>query len=109
MHEVQLKHTCAKLSYSLALYLKKRYLFNIYSDANFSEFLLTWKEDAWKQIIFINRILYIFVIHFIHDCLIHMNTVMLLWKVDFNLNLEVLYVVYYTWTFCVFPDDGYVY
>jgi len=91
MHDVQVKHACAKLSYSLALY-KKLSVFNIYSHSNFSEFLLTWKEDAWKQIIFINIILYIFITYFIHDCPIHMNNVMLLWKVDFN--LEVLYVVY---------------
>ena len=82
------------------LYIKKKTTttttsaFNIYSHSNFSEFLLTWKEDARKQIIFSNRILYGFVIYFIHDCPIHMNMVMLFWKVDFNLNLEVVYVVY---------------
>jgi hypothetical protein len=66
----------------------------MYSHSNFSEFILNLKEDVWKQIIYINRILYIFVIYFIHDCSIRLNIVLLLWKVDSNLKLLVLYVVY---------------
>lgn len=73
--------------YIPCLYIPKT--FNLFTLGNFSDFLLIWKKDTCKQIIFINSFLYTFLLYMwciIIDCIrIFCN---ILWSAHFTFTLD---------------------